>query len=284
MKLLLLGGSGFVGKHLCAALQRRGDRVVSASLRDPEAAAEAARACDGVVNLAGEPVAQRWSAAGKERIVSSRTRAPHRFLEACRAAGIRLPFYVSASAVGYYGTSESASFDEGSPAGDDFLARTCVAWEAEALRARELGARVAIVRTGIVLGTDGGALQKMLPVFRLGTGGIVGTGRQWLSWIHIADVLGIFLAAIDRGEGAYDATAPNPVTNAAFTQALAEALHRPAVFPVPTFALRLALGEGADVVASGQRVLPKRTTEELGYAFIYPQLEPALADLLAGCR
>jgi uncharacterized protein len=279
VKLLVLGASGFVGKHLCAALTQRGDQVLSGSLRDPLAAANAATGCDAIVNLAGEPIAQRWSASVKRRIDDSRVEAPRRFLEALRERERRCTVYVSASAIGYYGTSETETFVEESPAGNDFLARVCVGWERVAMRAGELGMRVAIVRTGVALGSDGGALAKMLPPFRAGLGGIIGTGRQWFSWIHIEDVVRIYLMAIDNVEGVLNASAPNPVTNADFTNELGAALKRPARLPVPTLVLRAMLGEGAEMLLQGQRVLPRRT-EELGYRFISPQLRDALASLL----
>lgn len=280
MDVTLIGASGFIGKHLKAALEARGDRVRTASLRDPDAAATACAGADAVVNLAGESVAQRWTPAVKERIRSSRVDAPRALLQRLAALEAKPKAYVSASAIGYYGTSLEATFDESSPPGNDFLATVCAQWEAEARRAAEFGARVALVRTGLVLGTDGGALPKLIPLFKLGAGGIVASGRQWYSWIHIDDVVGIYLAAIDGIDGALDATAPNPVRNAEFTAALARALHRPAFLPAPAFALQLVFGEGATVVADGQRVLPTRTLER-GYAFRYPTLDGALTALFA---
>ena len=280
MRVLVLGASGFVGRHLVAALRARSDNVDVGSLRDPDAAAAAAEACDAVVNLAGETLAQRWSAAVKQRIERSRTELPRRFLEALASRARRPAVYVSASAIGYYGASEGAEFDESCPAGSGFLAAVCQAWEAQALRAADLGMRVAMVRSGFVLGTDGGGLAKMLPPFRMGLGGIVGNGRQWISWIHVRDAVGIYLLALDRGSGPIDATAPNPVINAEFTRALATVLGRPAIAPAPTFALRMLLGEGADVLLTGQRVLPTRATREYGFAFAFERIEDALRDLL----
>jgi uncharacterized protein len=279
MRVLVLGASGFVGKHLVAALEARGERVDEASLRDPEAAAAAAEACDGIVNLAGETLAQRWSASVKQRIERSRTELPRRFMEALASRARRPAVYVSASAIGYYGTSESAIFDESSPPGTDFLARVCQAWELQASRALDLGMRVAVVRSGFVLGTGGG-LAKLLGPFRLGLGGVVGNGRQWVSWIHVRDAVNVYLLALDRGNGPIDATAPTPVTNAEFTRALAKALGRPAFAAMPALALRLLLGEGADVLLTGQRVLPARATREYGYVFAFPRIEEALRDLL----
>jgi len=191
VRVLLLGGSGFIGRHLTAALEARGDEVVRSSLRDPASAAIAAAACDAIVNLAGEPVAQRWNDAVKERIMYSRTELPRRFLAALAALERKTTVYVSASGIGYYGTSETQTFVESSPPGSDFLARVCVEWEAQALRAGDLGLRTAVLRTGLVLGTDGGALAKLLLPFRLGLGGPIGNGRQWYSWIHVDDAVGI---------------------------------------------------------------------------------------------
>jgi uncharacterized protein (TIGR01777 family) len=280
VKVLLLGASGFLGRHFAKALERRGDEVVMLSLRDPAAAAVVAATCDGVVNFAGEPVAQRWNAIVKQRILYSRTELPRRFLAALSELERKTIAYLSASGIGYYGTSETETFVETSPPGDDFLAQVCVEWEAQALKARELGLRVAVLRTGLVLGTDGGALAKLLPAFRFGLGGTIGNGRQWYSWIHIDDLIAIYLSALDGGDGAYDATAPVPVTNAEFTFALGKALHRPVIFPTPTVALRLMLGEGAYSVLTGQRVLPQRTEDELHYRFAFETLDAALADLI----
>jgi len=279
MNVMLLGGAGFVGRHLATALRERGDAVTIASLRDPHAAARSAASCDAIVNLAGEQIGQRWNAALKRRIEESRVDLPRRFLELLAQHSRRAGAYVSASAVGYYGPSETATFDEESPPGDDFLARVCVAWEGEARRAADLGMRVAIVRTGIALGADGGALHKILPPFRAGAGGRIGSGRQWFSWIHVDDLAGIYLMALDGVEGVVNACAPHPVTNAQFTTELASALHRPSALPVPAFALRALLGEGADLLLKGQRVLPHRT-ERLGYRFRFPELKAALANLL----
>jgi len=280
MKIGVAGASGLVGRHLAAALRARGDTVVTASLRDPNAAAVAVTECDAVVNLAGEPIAQRWTPAAKARMRSSRVDAPREFIEALSRMTRRPPAYISASATGYYAPSETATYNESSTPGTDFLGELCAAWEREANRAAQIGMRVAIVRTGIALASDGGALAKMLSPFRLGLGGIIGSGRQWLSWVHIDDLVGIYLHAIDGATGVFNATAPVPVTNAEFTRALGAALHRPTPFPVPTLALRLMLGEGADVLLTGQRVMPERTLAE-GYRFLYADLGPALRSILA---
>jgi uncharacterized protein len=281
MRVCVLGASGFVGKHLTKALERRGDVVVAGSLRDPEAAATEAAPCEAIVNLSGEPIAQRWTEAVKHAVLYSRTEPPRRFLQALGRLPHAAKTYVSASAVGYYGTSETATFVETNPAGSDFLAQVCEAWELCAQEARERGMRVALVRTGLALGNGGGALAKILPPFRLGLGGVIGSGRQWYSWIHIDDLIGIYLSVLEGGDGAFNATAPNPVTNAEFTRALGTALHRPVIFPTPIVALQLMLGEGATVVTTGQRALPKRMTEERAYRFAFTTLDEALTNLLA---
>src|ERR1700761_4982004 len=199
-------------------LRARGDEVVALSLRDPLAAARASAGSDAVVNLVGATVSSRWTARRKAEIVASRVDLPRAYLAELERLGGVPRAYVSASAIGYYGTSRTATFTEESAPGDDFLARTCVAWETTAYGAAELGMRVATVRTGIVLGLDGGALAALLPLFRAGLGGVVASGEQWYSWIHLDDVAGIYLHALDgRADGPLDATAPTPVTNREFT-------------------------------------------------------------------
>ncbi len=278
MRVAVFGASGFIGTHLTAALSARGDEVRAGSLRDPLRAAQLAAGCDAIANLAGEPIAQRWNARVKERIESSRVALPRAFLEALAVTDGHPKVFVSASAIGYYGTSETRTFAEDDLAGSDFLANVCERWELQAGRAAELGMRVACIRTGLVLGT-GGALARLLWPFRLGLGGKIASGRQWCSWIHVDDLIGIYLMALDGAQGTLNATAPNPVRNEEFTAALGAALNRPTPFPVPAFAVRALLGEGSTVLLEGQRVLPERT-QRLGYAFRFPALEPALAQIL----
>lgn len=280
MRVAILGGRGFLGRHLAQTLRARGDEPMEVSLRDPRAAAAACAGCDAVVNFAGETLAQRWTSAVKHRILESRTALPARFLDALSQIEARPRVYVSASAVGYYGTSETAAFTESSAPGNDFLAEVCVAWEQTAMHAADLGMRVGIVRGGLILGKDGGALSKVLPLFKAGTGGRVGSGNQWYSWIHVEDAMAIFLLTIDRISGPINATAPNPVTNQEFTDILARVMHRPAALPAPPFMIKLALGEGATLLLDGQRVLPQRAQAE-GFTFKFPTLEAALTDLLA---
>jgi uncharacterized protein (TIGR01777 family) len=280
MRVTVLGASGFIGRRLTAALRARGDAVVEASLRDPARAAAASAGSDAVVNLAGAPVAVRWTDASKRAMTTSRVDLPHAYLDALAEAEPRPRTYVSASAIGYYGTSRTDTFVESSPSGDDFLARLCVAWEAQADRAAALGMRVAKVRSGLVLGPEGGVLGKLLPLFRLGLGGVVATGEQWYSWIHADDQVGIYLAALDGTDGVLNATAPNPVINRDFTRALGRAVGRPTLLPVPAFAGALLLGDGAVAINEGQRVLPERTLAS-GYVFRHPDLDEALRSLLS---
>jgi uncharacterized protein len=280
VRVTVLGASGFIGRHLTAALRARGEDVVEASLRDPVRAAEASNGSDVVVNLAGAPVAVRWSEAAKREMTRSRVDLQRAYLDALARAGSRPAAYVCSSAIGYYGTSPTETFVESSPPGGDFLARLCVAWEAEADRAAALGMRVAKIRTGLVLGTDGGVLGKLLPVFRFGLGGVVASGEQWYSWIHADDEVGIYLHAIDgRADGVLNAAAPNPVTNREFTRSLARTLRRPALFPVPAIAGSVLFGEGAMMLNEGQRVVPERTLAT-GYVFRHPELGEALRSLL----
>ncbi len=283
MRVVVLGASGFVGRHLGAALRARGDEVVAVSLR---ALDDTVRACDGadtVVNLAGEPISQRWTEAAKDRMGASRIDAPRALIERFGDLKAAPKAYVSASAIGYYGTSPDATFVETSSPGCDFLAQLCVDWERVAQGAARFGARVACVRTGLALGTDGGALAALLPIFKLGLGGRVASGKQWYSWIHVDDLIGIYLAAIDGLDGPLNASAPNPVRNAEFTRELGRALHRPGFLPVPAFALHAMFGDGAVVAVEGQRVLPERTIA-LGYRFRFTQLDAALDDLFGGSR
>jgi uncharacterized protein len=300
MKVTVTGATGLVGSRLVARLLERGDAVTVLS-RDPEAArsvlgdvdvaawdptgtagpTDGLAGRDGVVHLAGEPVAQRWSDMAKERIWTSREAGTRCLVSGLRAAEPRPGVLVSASGVGYYGPRSDERLDESAEPGDDFLAEVTKVWEAEAAAAEELGLRVVLVRTGVVLDRAGGALAKMLPPFRAGIGGPVAGGRQYLPWIHLDDLVGIYLAALDGDDwsGPVNASAPEPVTNKEFSKALGRALHRPAFAPVPAFALRILYGEMAEIVTTGQRAIPKRATE-LGYAFRHPDLDEALAAAL----
>lgn len=292
MRVAVTGGTGRIGRTLVARLRERGDEVTVLSRSsegdaqwDPGAEPVPAQALDGrdaVVHLAGEDVAQRWSAAAKERIRSSRVDGTRNLVAGLRAASAPPPVLVSASASGYYGPHADEEVDESTPPGSDFLAEVCVAWEKEAQAAEQLGVRVVRVRTGVVLDRHGGALAKMLPPFRLGIGGPVAGGRQWMPWIHLDDHVGILLAALDRDDwsGAVNSSAPYPVTNRDFSRALGRALRRPAVAPVPGLALRALYGEMASIVTSGVRMVPARALA-LGHEFSHPELDEALRAALA---
>jgi uncharacterized protein (TIGR01777 family) len=251
--------------------------VTTVSLRagPPDPADLAGR--DAIVHLAGEPVAQRWTDESRTAIRGSREQGTRQLVEAIGQAEPRPLALISASAVGYYGPHGDELLDETTPPGNDFLAGVCVVWEREADRATELGLRVVRVRTGVVLDRDGGALSKMLLPFRLGAGGPVAGGRQYMPWIHVDDVVGIYLRAIDdpAWEGPVNATAPDPVTNRTFSKALGKALRRPAVAPIPGAAIRLLYGDMAEIVTQGQRVIPRRTVE-LGYTYQHTDLDEAL--------
>jgi uncharacterized protein (TIGR01777 family) len=296
------GATGLIGRSLVSALQARGTSVtvltrdpagarsrlgeVEAIGWDPTGEAAPTAALEGreaVVNLAGEPVAQRWSAAARRAIRESRVTGTANLLAGLQSTARRPRTLISSSAIGYYGARGEEPIDEDAPAGGDFLAQVCLDWETEAGRARALGMRVVTVRTGVVLDRAGGALAKMLPPFRLGVGGPVAGGRQYISWIHAEDVVELMLAALDNEEwsGPINATAPQPVTNSDFARALGRALHRPSRVPVPALALRALYGEMAAIVTTGARAVPAKPLV-LGYEFRYPQLERALEATLAG--
>jgi uncharacterized protein (TIGR01777 family) len=300
MRVTATGATGLIGTRLVSALQARGDEVtvlsrspgraqdalgVDSVAWDPVAGpapADALSGRDAVVHLAGENVAQRWTKSSRERIRESRELGTRNLVAGLRDAGAPPGKLVSSSAVGYYGSHGDEIVDEEMPAGEGFLAEVCAAWEREAQAATELGLRVVNVRTGVVLDRNGGALAKMLPPFKLGIGGPVAGGRQYLPWIHADDLVGIYLAAIDGEDwsGPINATAPEPVTNAAFSKALGRALKRPAIAPVPALAIRALYGDMAEIVTDGQRAVPRRALE-LGYDFRHPDLDEALADSLS---
>jgi uncharacterized protein (TIGR01777 family) len=301
MRVTLTGATGPIGRRLVEALRRRGDDVTVLSRR-PERAREAPGVAahgwdpmsgpapaaalagrDGVVHLAGEPVAQRWNDESRRRIHDSRETGTRNLVAGLRdlPEAERPRVLASASGVDYYGARGDELVDESAPPGDSFLARVCVAWEREAQAAATLGLRVVIVRTGVVLTPDGGALEKMLPFFKLGVGGPVAGGGQYLAWVHVDDVVGLYVAALDREpwSGPVNGTAPEPVTNREFSRRLGRALRRPAFAPVPGLAVRLLYGEMAEIVTGGRRAVPKRPLE-LGYAFRHADLDEALRDAL----
>ncbi|HEX3834345.1 MAG TPA: TIGR01777 family oxidoreductase [Solirubrobacteraceae bacterium] len=304
MRVLITGATGTIGLALADALRARGDQVIALS-RDPERgqrvlgegaevhgwadpvgeppAAEALRGADGVVNLLGEPIAQRWTEDAKERIRDSRIKSTQQLVQGLAGLtdGERPGVLVSQSAVGYYGDRGDAPLDEQSPAGHDFLAEIVVAWERAAVAA-PAGMRVVSTRTGVVLSSSGGALAKMLPFFKLGVGGPVAGGKQYVPWIHLDDVVGGLIRCLDDSvaTGPVNLTAPHPVTNAEMSRALGHVLGRPALLPVPGLAVTLLYGEMAQIVTGGQRALPARLSE-LGYGFRHTEIEAALADVLS---
>ncbi|MGB3200391.1 MAG: TIGR01777 family oxidoreductase, partial [Nodosilinea sp.] len=237
--------------------------------------------CDGVVNLAGAPISERWSDEHKQAIMDSRQIGTQKLVEALAKADPKPAVWVNASAIGYYGTSETATFDETStPIDNDFLSQVCQAWEGAAQSVKDYGTRLVILRFGIVLGM-GGAVAKMLTPFRMFAGGPIGSGKQWFSWIHRDDLVNLIIQALQdpQMEGVYNATAPNPVRMGEFCEALGKVLNRPSWLPVPDFVLEAILGDGAQVVLEGQQVLPKRT-EDSGFTYHYNQVKAALEDIV----
>ncbi|MBN3922744.1 TIGR01777 family oxidoreductase [Nostoc sp. NMS4] len=305
MKVVITGATGFVGSRLIQRLHGEGHKIVvltrnttfaqkvfpSGAFPNVEIVAYTPNAsgswqsviasCDGVVNLAGEPIGEgRWTPERKEEILNSRKLGTQKIVEAIANANPKPSVLINASAIGYYGTSETATFDETSVSGNDFLAQVCQAWETEARKVKDAVVRLVILRFGIVLG-NGGALGKMIPPFKLFAGGPIGSGRQWFSWIHVDDLVNLILQALTKPEieGVYNATAPNPVRMADLSQTLGQVMNRPSWLPVPAFAIEALLGDGAIVVLEGQQVIPKRTVQT-GFEYKYPNLQSALTQIL----
>ena len=282
MNIAITGASGLIGTRLRQRLTEAGHTATPIPRATSDTAlAEILASADAVIHLAGEPVAQRWNDAAKKRIHDSRVEGTRHLVKALSTQSMRPRVLVCASAVGYYGSRGDQILTEASPPGTDFLARVVVDWEEAAQSAESLGLRVVRLRLGMVLG-NGGALAKLLPPFRFGVGGRLGSGHQWMAWIHLEDAVNLILFAVNYAaiRGAVNATAPHPVTNEEFTDRLAQALHRPAILPVPAFALKLALGEMAEMVLASQRVLPT-VAKSAGFRFQYPELHPALENLLS---
>lgn len=290
MRVLVTGGTGFIGSALVRALEQRGEQVVVVSRRPGaatvgwDAIEREVELADAIVHLAGEPIADsRWTKARVHRMRESRIQPTERIARAVEQASRRPRVFVSGSAIGIYGMREDdREFDESASAGSDVLAEIVVAWEGAAERARQAGVRVVHPRIGIVLGRGGGALAKMATPFRWFLGGPIGSGRQWVSWIHLQDAVRALLFAIDSHvlAGPVNVVAPNPVTMDVLARAMAGALRRPAAIRVPAFALRLALGSGlAEVLLTGQRALPRKLIDS-GFVFDFLRVEQACADLL----
>lgn len=304
MRIVIAGGSGFLGRALNAALGRDGHDLTILTRRqglepagsragarlvtwNPSAAEapwiDTVHGADAVINLAGDSIAEgRWTAPKKHRILQSRLEATRSLVAAIERTSAPPGLFLSGSAVGFYGPRGDEIVTESDGAGRDFLASVCAQWEAEAVRAASSRTRVICLRTGLVLDAKGGALPKMLLPFRLGVGGPLGSGRQYMPWIHRQDWVDLvrFLLSAPAASGAVNATAPSPVTNAAFTRTLGRVLRRPAILPAPPFALRLILGEMADaLLLTGQRAVPS-AAQRLGFRFAHDDLESALAELL----
>ena len=299
MNITVTGASGFIGNHLIHelldaghsihALGRKRNASLPQAVRfsewrsaESEPPSEALATADAIVYLAGESVAQRWTPDVKQRIRGSRVDGTQNLVNALAKQSRRPQVLVCASAIGYYGSRGDEVLTETSAPGSDFLAQVVIDWEQAARQAEALGIRVVPLRFGVVLGKGGGALAKMLPPFRLGLGGRLASGQQWMSWIHVDDVIALIRFSLDNSaaRGPMNATSPHPVRNAEFTEQLAAALHRPAIFPVPKFALKTLVGEMAEVILASQRVLPE-AAQSAGFQFQYPELRPALVRLLS---
>ena len=301
MRVLITGGSGFVGRHLCQALARQGHSLQVVSRSPGKARERLPDSCDvrdsalafadtppeALINLAGESIAaKRWSEAQKREMIDSRLQATGELVALCKRlqeVGEALPrVLVSASAMGYYGDQGDAVVSEDTPPHDEFAHRLCAKWEAAAQDVAELGVRTAIVRIGLVLGEGGGSLQKMLPPFKWGLGGRFGSGRQFMPWIHRDDLVAAILFLLEResASGVFNASAPHPVTNAEFTRTLGQALNRPAVLPVPAGVLKAGLGEMSRLLLTGADMRPVRL-QQAGFTFRYRTLDRALEAILA---
>jgi uncharacterized protein (TIGR01777 family) len=296
MKLIVTGASGFIGTALCRQLLQQGHVLVLFTRGSPRDSASGVRrwlhwtpgtlrdwdaeldGADGVINLAGEPIADKnWSAAQRRRLEKSRVDSTHVLVQACAKAKQKPKFLINASAVGYYGPHGDEIITEEAPPGTDFLSLLCRNWEEEATKAEELGLRVVRLRTGIVLGPGGGALSKIVPQFKWFVGGPLGSGKQWMSWIHLEDQVRLIIHIVNDSQacGPINATAPNPVQNKQFSRVLGGVLHRPSWLPTPSFMLRIGFGEMADILLTGQRVVPA-AAQRLGFEFRYPELRQAL--------
>lgn len=297
MRILITGGTGFIGRSLCKTLSAVGHQLTVLS-RNPRTVADKSgpgvaaistlrdwtpdQHFDAIINLAGEPIfGRRWSDQRKQMLWDSRVTLTEQLISAIAQAEVKPAVLISGSAIGVYGDQGDTPLDETSSGHDGFSQQLCAAWEATARQAENLGVRVCLLRTGLVIGPKGGFLEPMLLPFKLGLGGRIGSGRQWMSWIHLADHIAITRTLLESPElhGAFNATAPHPVTNTEFTACLAKLLQRPALLPVPAALLKLGAGEMAELLLGSQRVLPKRLLAE-NFHFAFETLEPALRDVL----
>lgn len=296
MRILITGATGFLGRRVCEVLGQAGYTLVALS-RDPrrakqhvpelteafrwDALKEALQGCDAVVHLAGETVAGRWTDAKKRALRDSRVLSTQELVNALAQLSTRPKVFISASAIGYYGDRGEETLTEDSSPGSDFLAQVCQDWEREAARAESLDIRVVRLRIGLVIGPSGGALQALLPIFKLGLGGPLGSGRQFWSWVHRDDVAGAIAFALEREDlrGPINVASPKPVRQREFAQILGRVLKRPAFLPVPAFALKIVLGEFSSELLSSKRVLPQRLQQQ-GYRFRFAELELALREIL----
>lgn len=283
----ITGGTGFIGKVVRSAAEARGDGVVLFSRRGGAGRRAFSftspldvSGCDGLVHLAGESIMGLWTHEKRRRILESRVQGTRRLVEGIAAATVKPRVLVSASAIGFYGDTGEGIVDEDSRAGTGFLSEVAQAWEAEAIKAEDLGVRVVRLRIGFVLGRDGGAMKLIKPVFRMGLGGRLGSGRQWMSCIEIADLAAMVMTCLHDGSisGPVNAVMPEPVTNGDFTKAAARAAHRPALFPAPAFALRLGLGDLSHLMLDSQRVISKRLAD-FGFHYRFGTVDSAMKEV-----
>lgn len=299
MKVVITGATGFVGQVIVKQLLEAGDEVVVLTRNVAKAAISLGSSCkyfqwddntslppveafegaDGVINLMGETISKRWDEEQKKRIYNSRINGTRRVVEVLEKLNKKPKVFVSTSAIGIYGSRGPEELNENSTLADDFLGKVCKDWENEANKARNHGARVVIIRTGVVLGRNGGALEKMLPIFKMGAGGPVGSGNQYMSWIQIEDLAAMYIEALKNEsiKGPFNGTAPYPATNAEFSKILGKVLRRPAFMPAPAFALKLVFGEMSQLLLEGQKVLPVKFKEQ-HFRYRYPTLEMALKE------
>ena len=293
MNILITGGTGFVGTYLTKYLLGK-NHVVTILTRDKSKVAASVNAIediseikpsqkiDAIINLAGSSINKRWSESYKQELIDSRVRVTKKVISLIKNLKQKPKVLISASAIGYYGSQDARIIDENSAVTDEFTHHLCQKWENEALKAKELGVRVCITRLGVVLGENGGALKQMLPPFKMGLGGKIGSGQQYFSWVHIDDVISVFDFLINdqKQSGVFNLTSPNPVTNNEFTKALASSLGRPAIFPMPKCAVKLIFGEmGETLLLKGQRVVPSHL-EKVGFDFKFPKINQALGEII----